>query len=408
MSRGLSVITTIRGDEPRAEQTLVNMAQKAGCPVEVIAVFDGQMPPHEELPCDQLLVHTTPRGIGPSRHRGIKAAKYSVVLLVDAHMDFEQDYGKIILNHYRLKKHAKDVTCGRCIPALADLTPMSGSEGYTGARFTLKSEETGGEKWCLSGKWADQEVNSEIGCVFGACYAFTKKWYDEIGEPLNLLNGWFGDEEYLSIASWLAGGRCYLLDYWVSHFFRDHPSFQWSRDDWMLPSLNRARLIDLFPADPDLKLDLQAWNLLSVRASDDDFVKLQKKDAKRKEVIAAKELWSSWSDNVQGFLSRWVDESAAPLEERLKMRDEARPWKHTTDAPIVAAEAPTPRVQSRNYIVCPNCGEYNSLRVDRTVTQGEERRRYGRCGNGNCKIRGVLVNRKDSQIMYWGKQADRI
>lgn len=405
---GLSVITTVRGDEPQTARTLHNAASKAGCPVELIVVFDGQLP-DENLEADQLLAHTTPRGIGPSRHRGIMAAKYEVVLLVDAHMNFEQDYGQKILHHYRLKKHAKDITCGRCIPAHPDLEPMAGTDGYTGARFALKSEESGGEKWCLSGKWSEQSVDNEIGCVFGACYSFRREWYKKIGEPLNLLAGWFGDEEYLSIASWLAGGRCFLLDYWVSHLFRDKPSFQWGRKDWMQPALNRARLIHLFPCEEDLKNDLLAWNALSVRNADYDYEQLIIKDYGRKEVIAAKLLWEKWADAVPGFMGRWVDAEAAPLEQRQQERLSRQLAGRTTDAPRLTAPEPgAPHVQTRDYIVCPNCGAYDSFRVTRTVTVNGEKRRYGHCKEPNCKKKGVMVSRNSGQTIYWGRDMDRI
>ena len=402
MKRGLSVIITIRGEEPHLARTIHNVRQAAGCPVEIITVYDGQM--NDDVDADQVLVHLTPRGIGPSRDRGIKAAKYAVVILIDAHMNFEPGFGQKILDHFRLKKNAKDVTCGRCIPSLADLSPEAGNDGYAGARFSLKSEESGGEKWCLSGKWSDQEVNSEIGCVFGACYAFRRAWYEELGSPLLLLSGWWGDEEYLSIASWLAGGRCYLLDYWASHLFRDQPSFKWERTDWMKPTANRSRLIDLFPCEDGLKAELIAWHSLSLRTADAEYIAHLEADRRRPEVKTSKKLWKTWSENVPVFLEKWVDAEAAPLIDRLEMREAARPWKKTTEAPALAAPV-APRVQSRSYIVCPNCGQRESFRVSRTLRAKGEIRRYGRCANFNCKNRGVMVDREGGQVVYWGKDA---
>ena len=420
MKAGLSIVVTIRGDEPKAADTMINAKRQAGCPVELIAVYDGTEP-DPDLPVNQILAHRTARGIGPSRHKGVMAAQYSVVLLIDAHMNFQKDFGKTILKHYKNKAHARDVTCGRCVPSMLDLSPMKHEDGtieygYTGARFSLRSEESGGEKWCLSGKWADQKVNTEIGCVFGATYAFRKTWYKKIGEPLDLLRGWYGDEEYLSIASWLAGGRCVLLDYWASHLFRDTPSFNWTRSDMMYPSVNRARMVDLFPAGPELKEDLRAWLELSFRSSDADFQRAYNADRARPEVLKAKILWKKWADRVPEFMERWVDSEAEDLAAREAKRAEARPWK--TDAPQKSNRTPVkpvpsldvaqtvPRVQRRAYIICKNCGRRNTFRVDRTVRQAGGTVRYGVCNNINCQTRGVMIDRVDSQVMYWGREAD--
>ena len=413
MNQGLSVIMTIRGDEPKAAMTAMNAREKAGCPVEIVAVYDGT-DPDTNLPVDQILAHRNARGVGPSRHKGIEAAKYSVVILIDAHMDFDQDFGKIILDHFKKKKHAKDITCGRCVPSMSDLSPQAGEYGYTGARFSLRSEETAGERWCLSGKWAAQEVNSEIGCVFGACYAFRRQWYKQLGSPLNLLRGWWGDEEYLSIASWLGGGRCYLLDYWASHLFRDEPSFDWNRADSMTPSVNRARLVDLFPADDSIKDDLLAWLMLSIKSVDASYTAAYNTDRVRPEVIEAKALWSKWADNVYPFLEKWVDAEAAPLNDRLKMREDARPWKNEPQEEYVSDRTPVksvdaaPKVQQRSYIKCPNCGQRNSFRVTKTMKVNGGRRRYGRCRNINCKTPAVMVDRTSGQVIYWGKDVKKI
>jgi len=413
MKQGLSIIVTIRGDEPQTANTCMNAKEKAGCPVEIIAVYDGTpYDPDLQSYADKILEHRTARGIGQSRHKGINAARYSVVMLIDAHMDFEEGFGQKILDHFRKKKHYKDVACGRCVPSMLDLSPIrdddgSVSHGYTAARFSIRSEETGGEKWCLSGKWSEQEVETEIGCVFGACYAFRKKWYEEIGEPLNLLSGWWGDEEYLSIASWLAGGRCYLIDFWASHLFRDRPSFTWTKAERMAPSVNRSRLVDLFPASDDMNENFRAWLELSISAADRDYLTAYDANRVRPEVIEAKKLWKTWTKNVDSFLDRWVDDEAQPLNVRTQMREEARPWKQEQST-MVLPPVDVPRVQQRKVIVCPNCGHGNSFRVKSTQRINGELRRYGRCGNLVCKNKAVMIDRGSEQVIYWGKDASRI
>ena len=122
MKQGLSIIITIRGDEPKTLSTIANIRERAGCPVEITAVYDGT--PHDPgLPVDQIRGFETPRGIGPARDRGIQDARYAVVMLIDAHMHFEKGFGAKILKHFRKKSNHKDVTCGQCIPSMLDLSP---------------------------------------------------------------------------------------------------------------------------------------------------------------------------------------------------------------------------------------------------------------------------------------------
>ena len=391
MKAGLSIIMTIRGHEPKAKQTVENARANAGCPVEIIAVYDGTEL-DTSMPVDQILGHKRPRGIGQSRHKGICEAKYATIMLIDAHMNFQPGFGQAIIDHHKVNQ--KDIACGKCIPAMQDLS-AGAEQGYTAGRFSLMSEEPGGERWCLSGKWAPQEVGP-IGCVFGACYSFRRTWYKKIGEPLALLSGWWGDEEYLSIASWLAGGRVYLLDYWVTHLFRDNPSFEWTRSDIMAPTINRQRLVDLFPGDTTA---MEEWLALNPRTVDATFQNLYMADKMRPEVIASKKQWSRWEERVADFMDKWVDANAAPLEERLKSREDQRPWKKEQNQEQI------PHTQERKYIKCPNCGQTNSFRVTRTLNVGNDIRRYGKCGNAHCKKRGVMVDRPTGQVMYWGRDA---
>lgn len=398
MKPAISVVIATRGEEPRLQQTIQSLRETIETQHEIIVVYDGTEA-DDTIDADQILYHKASRGCGASRHRGIKSAKYAVVFLCDAHMSFQPGFGEVIAAHFSKKEHAKDVTCGICRPSMLDLSPTGA--GYTGAKFSARSSETAGEHWCMSAKWHDQKPGP-IGAIMGACYAFKRKWYATLGQPLQLLSGWWGDEEYLSAASWLAGGRVVLLDYWAAHLFRDKPAFIWSRAEWMAPLTNRHRLVELLPAPEDEKAGMRAWMQLNPRMCDASYVNAISADMVRPEVMEAQKLWAKWSDRWD-ILASWTDREATPLDKRLAEGKLRRPWQ---DQPTTAPQVDVPRVQRRPYIVCLNCGGHNTFIVDRTKKEKGATIRYGKCKMVHCGIRGVMIDRKHDQVMHWGKTAD--
>lgn len=386
-TRGLSVIITVRGDEPLINKTIANIMAEVGCPVEVIVVYDGEPTMTTEL-ADQVLIHRKVRGVGPSRHKGIEAAKYPVVFLTDAHMNFSKGFGLEVLKHYDDAENAKDLTCGVSYGVSDDLM-FDKKQGRYGCRFVEVSKEPGNEVWVMSGKWADQEPG-EIGCVYGACYAFKKSWYKKIGEPLNVLRGWWGDEEYLSLATRLSGGRCVLLDFKAGHLFRDHPAYATTREDILRRTINRHRLVEMLPcpqATRDMMLARFSANAVTMMA---DYDSAKAEDDKRPEVIAAKKLWRGWFRRWRG-LAKWTDQAAAKIPA-------ARYVTNGNDA------EPVSRSQVRKEFVCTRCKSHDTFRARTTRRVNGEKRQYGRCCE--CNLPAVKVKRSGIERILWGSDAD--
>jgi hypothetical protein len=53
----------------------------------------------------------------------------------------------------------------------------------------------------------------------GACYCLRRDWYFQIGSPLAIFEAWGGDEEILSVATWMMGGRVWLLPVTCGHIW---------------------------------------------------------------------------------------------------------------------------------------------------------------------------------------------
>ncbi len=65
-------------------------------------------------------------------------------------------------------------------------------------------------------KWFTKEIKPkfkksvEIPCVLGANYGFSTKWFKEL-KGFEGLQMWGSSEQFISLKSWLAGGKCKLL-----------------------------------------------------------------------------------------------------------------------------------------------------------------------------------------------------
>jgi glycosyltransferase involved in cell wall biosynthesis/predicted RNA-binding Zn-ribbon protein involved in translation (DUF1610 family) len=391
MKKKISVIITVRGVEPYLNQTIKNIRNKAGCKVEIVCVFDGTEA-DLKLDADQIVRMKHPVGVGGARHAGIEKAENEIIFLTDSHMDFSQDFGKVILQHHSKKNNVNDLCCGCCVPLVETGGKLfwNNAERCTGARFNFISDEPGGERWVMSGKWAAQKPG-KIGCVYGACYSFRKSHYHSIGAPLQLLTGWGMDEEYLSSATWLSGGRVILLNYDAGHLFRARPSFTTGKMDAFYRQLNRVRYAELLPANEKDKKAMNIALALNSISADRSFDALVESDMGRDQVKRALDLWLKWDWTR---LEKWIDRQQQPLNKRIEDGQRRRTIPITTSR--------IPLVQMRGVFYCPQCGRINTFRIDRTIKTATHDARYGRCGH--CGLHGVKVHQNNFERINWRGQ----
>jgi hypothetical protein len=79
----------------------------------------------------------------------------------------------------------------------------------------------------LEPKWAQVEAEEEyeIPCILGANYGFSKQWFQQIG-GLRGLKMWGTSEPFLSLKTWMAGGKCKItksVD--IGHKFRSNAPY---------------------------------------------------------------------------------------------------------------------------------------------------------------------------------------
>jgi len=189
---------------------------------ELILVYDGS-PVVPDAKCDRGIVvekRDDTGGVGYCRNVGAMAATGDVLIFVDAHMAFPAGWINSITEH--LKGNPKDLTSAMMVSMDREWNPhKEDSAVYQGAHMVEMQTWGAGEHMPFSARWNREELRNggEIGCVMGACYGIRRNRYFDIGQPLGALRSWGGDEEILSVANWLCGGRAYLLPIVARHMF---------------------------------------------------------------------------------------------------------------------------------------------------------------------------------------------
>jgi hypothetical protein len=117
----------------------------------------------------------------------------------------------------------------------------------------------------LEPKWINKQADGEyeIPSILGANYIFNREWYNYI-HGLSGLQMWGTSEPFLSLKSWMAGGKCKITtDIEIGHKFRKNAPY--STNIWnmiynkiflcktILPEQMSNKLIDLFPKDCNLE-----------------------------------------------------------------------------------------------------------------------------------------------------------
>lgn len=157
-----------------------------------------------------------------SRDRGIHLAKYDIVLVIDAHMNFwPNDWSEVMVQH--IIDNPTHIGCPYSLQLAPDRMDMEDATGrYRGAHLVVKDVDSSGRRRILPCIWnAHIDEPGPIGCVLGGAYIFRKDWYIErLQSPWKHLRGWGHSEPTLSLINYLMGGENVLLDAEIGHMYR--------------------------------------------------------------------------------------------------------------------------------------------------------------------------------------------
>ena len=169
-------------------------------------------------------------GVDGSRQLGVEMAQTPQVLIIDAHMRFKNDQwlDKLI---DCVEKEPKTVWCTTCLGlGYGIMDPYKTNSKYYAATMMFLNPDATPDRPArevLEPKWMNRQNNQEyeVPCVLGANYAIDREWYNYIG-GLKGLKMWGTSEPFLSMKSWMAGGKCKITtDVEIGHVFRTNAPY---------------------------------------------------------------------------------------------------------------------------------------------------------------------------------------
>lgn len=207
-------------------------------------------------------------GPGRTRHRGIVAAKDAkVIIIVDPHMVFDGDVLRKMGEEVKKNGGLYCAVCHHNEKCEIGAKHPSGAGAYCGAHIDYKAldKDQYPTHNALCWKWNEPQAAGPIGCVGGACYAFSRDWYFSVGEPLNALPHWGGDEEALSISAWLSGIQPMLFDGHVAHRWRARPPWKLTERESLNVLASRFALIHGVVSDQTDRAELVSWQRKGIK-----------------------------------------------------------------------------------------------------------------------------------------------
>jgi glycosyltransferase involved in cell wall biosynthesis len=161
-------------------------------------------------------------GVDGSRQLGVELANSNNIFIIDAHMRFNKGWmSKIIEN---INNESETIFCTTCVGlGYGNMDLTKANSKYRGATFVISNCKNE----ILEPKWKNNFNNGfyEIPCILGANYGMSKEWFNHI-HGLSGLKMWGSSELFLSLKTWLAGGKCKIdTDIEIGHKFRDNAPY---------------------------------------------------------------------------------------------------------------------------------------------------------------------------------------
>ncbi len=155
-----------------------------------------------------LINNTKNIGVAKSRMKGAYIASSDVLIFIDVHMKFpETDWLKKLTDAVNHEKMAIYCTGTYVLDPHWEVN-SDFKMGY-GARFKFMD---GLAIPHITFEWLTSQTENKVSvpCIMGACYAVSKECFFYL-DGFNGLQQWGGDEQLISIKTFMEGGRCYCL-----------------------------------------------------------------------------------------------------------------------------------------------------------------------------------------------------
>lgn len=224
----ISVIIPYR-NEDMLGFTVERVRATIGCDHEIICVDDGSDKTIRVPAGVNHLSHAEPVGNCYSRHRGIEAARYETLWILDAHCNFwDQPWGR--WSAAWVADHPQGLGCAVSVQLRVGEMEMAGKGKYYGAHLVRHDIDSWNRRRLLPALWNSSDTVSpgdQIGCVLGGHYLMNRTWYlHGLQGVWEHLRGWGHSEPTISLVNWLCGGDNYLLPLEMGHMYRTGKAYE--------------------------------------------------------------------------------------------------------------------------------------------------------------------------------------
>ena len=171
----------------------------------------------------------TRMGVDFSRQLGVELSQSKYCLIIDGHMRFRTDNWSDKMFKY-IDDNPETLWCTVCLGlgyGTMDINKHMGKYFAADLKMVTDEEKNRPCRNIIEPKWAIPKDPTEydVACVLGANYFFDKKWFDYI-RGLKGLQMWGTSEPFLSMKTWMAGGKCKITkDIEIGHKFRDNAPY---------------------------------------------------------------------------------------------------------------------------------------------------------------------------------------
>lgn len=376
----ISLIIPVRGRERLLNATITNALARRGVDfdIEVIVCDSGYVGPAVENIGRGVIRTIDCRanpGTGPARHSGVMASKAPICVTIDSHVLLCEDWAFHIFAAHMNKIYA-DIYCGHMGILDPDTFKPVGDVTYHGADLWWYDPDSSDFR-PLVGKWhRDADLTGERTSLMGAFYVFSRQRYIDLGSPWRLFRSWGCDEEVLSIANILAGGKIKMLpqNCFVHHGAHPDDAIKYPPSDLADVARNRTRLSWLFPFTPAERAHLRARSYTPTE-EELEFAEIYENKRPELEELIAKLKGTPPASHMEPPKERPV--SAAMLRQPIL-------------GSIPTPPRPPQRLPPPAQVTCDQCDSINSFTV--VYTDGEVTHlKCKRCGRKAYRMRDKKI-----------------
>ena len=254
----ITLIFTALNENNEVINTLKSLYETANHELfDVIVINDGTFKTQvskgwydipKKYPC-KIVHHNTRQGIHVSRSEGASLAQTKYIAFFNARMRFEAGWLDKVLAELN-QDNGKTIFCttSKVLDEKGKHATKINNGYLYGAELVFhkdQPENKTSKHFILYPSWLyeKKEGTYEIPCVLGAMYFMTKKWFNYIG-GLEGLTSYGSDEEFLSLKTWVFGGKVKIIsDVVISNIYRKIKSYTDNIENYLFNRLFMALVL---------------------------------------------------------------------------------------------------------------------------------------------------------------------